>query len=145
MKILGKYYKDFILRGLVAMGFGAIALSAIYAILGLCGVVEALPVYSVSLGYITVTLLAFLCGGMTVVYKIEELAISAAITLHGIVLYIAYAIMYLVNGWLKDGIIPFLIFTAVFIIGFVLVWIIIYFITIRNTKLINNRLKNRAE
>ncbi len=145
MKILGKYYKEFILRGLIAMGFGSIVLSVVYTILGFCDVVEKLPVFSVSLGYLTITALAFLCGGMTVVYHIEELAISKAITFHGVALYIAYAAVYLVNGWLKDGLVPFLVFTGIFVVGYIIVWIIIYLIMKRNTEKINNGIKNRAE
>lgn len=145
MKILGKYYKQFLLRGFVAMGFGPIVLATVYAILGLTGVAEAIDVYEMALGIITITALAFLCGGITVVYQIEELAISKAITLHGIIIYIAYAIVYLTNGWLAEGRAPFLIFTAIFIVGYLLVWLIIYFVTKRGTKNLNIGLKNRAE
>ena len=35
MKIIGKYWKHFLLRGLVAMGFGPIVLAIIYVILEL--------------------------------------------------------------------------------------------------------------
>ena len=142
MKIIGKYYKNFLLRGLVSMGFGPIVLSIVYAILGLCGVIDQLPVYDVVLGYLSITALAFLCGGLTFIYQIEELGISKAITAHGIILYIAYAVVYLTNNWLKDGIIPFLIFTAIFVVGYALVWIVIYYITKRSTDKINKNIKS---
>ena len=142
MKNKGKYLKDFGLRGLVAMGFGSIVLSVVYAILGLCNVITEISVYSVSLGYLTITALAFLCGGITVVFQIEELAISKAITLHGIVLYIAYAVVYLTNGWLKEGIVPFLVFTAIFIVGYALVWLVIYLVTKNSTDKVNKRVRN---
>ena len=141
MKILKKYFKDFFLRGLVSMGFGPIVLSVVYGILGLCGVVDKLAVNEVVLGYLSITALAFLCGGMTVVYQIEEIGISKAITLHGIALYIAYAVVYLSNNWLKDGIIPFVIFTIIFVVGYALVWIVIYLITKRGTDNINKKIK----
>ena len=145
MKILGKYYKQFFLRGLVAMGFGPIVLAIVYLILGITGVAEAISVYEMALGIITITALAFLCGGITFVYQIEEMAISKAITLHGIIIYIAYAVVYLTNGWLAEGTAPFLIFTAIFIVGYLLVWLIIYFVTKRGTKKLNIGLKNKAE
>ena len=141
MKNKGKYLRDFGLRGLVAMGFGSIVLSIVYAILGLCNVITELPVYSVSFGYLTITALAFLCGGITVVFQIEELAISKAITLHGIVLYMCYAVVYFVNNWLAKGITPFLVFTAIFIVGYLLVWIVIYLITKNSTEKINKKVK----
>ena len=142
MKILKKYFKDFLLRGLVSMGFGPIVLSIIYGILGLCGVVDKLAVNEVVSGFSSITALAFLCGGMTVVYQIEEIGISKAITLHGIALYIAYAVVYLSNNWLKDGLIPFLVFTIIFVVGYALVWLVIYLITKRGTDSLNKRINN---
>ena len=141
MKNLKKYFKDFLLRGLVSMGFGPFVLSVVYGILGLCGVVDKLAVNEVVLGYLSITVLAFLCGGMTVVYQIEEIGLSKAITLHGIALYIAYAVVYLSNNWLKDGLIPFLVFTIIFVVGYALVWIVIYLITKRGTDSINKKIK----
>ena len=141
MKNLKKYFKDFLLRGLVSMGFGPFVLSVVYGILGLCGVVDKLAVNEVVLGYLSITVLAFLCGGMTVVYQIEEIGLSKAITLHGIALYIAYAVVYLSNNWLKDGLIPFLVFTIIFVVGYALVWIVIYLITKRGTDSINKKIR----
>ena len=141
MNNLKKYFKDFLLRGLVSMGFGPFVLSVVYGILGLCGVVDKLAVYEVVLGYLSITVLAFLCGGMTVVYQIEEIGLSKAITLHGIALYIAYAVVYLSNNWLKDGIIPFVIFTIIFVVGYALVWLVIYLITKRGTDSINKKIR----
>ena len=141
MKILKKYFKDFLLRGLVSMGFGPIILSIVYGILGLCRVVDKLAVNDVVLGFLSITALAFLCGGMTVVYQIEEIGISKAITLHGIALYVAYAVVYLSNNWLKDGLIPFLVFTVIFVAGYALVWLVIYLITKRGTDSLNKKIK----
>lgn len=141
MKILKKYFKDFLLRGLVSMGFGPIIISIVYGILGLCRVVDKLAVNDVVLGILSITALAFLCGGMTVVYQIEEIGISKAITLHGIALYVAYAVVYITNNWLKDGLIPFLIFTVIFVAGYALVWLVIYLITKRGTDSLNKKIK----
>lgn len=142
MKIIGKYYKQFILRGLVAMGFGPIVLAMIYGILGAVGVVESLPVSEFVFGVLTIVALAFLAGGITIVYQIEELGLSKAITAHGVILYLAYAVVYVTNNWLADGIIPFLVFTGIFVIGYLLVWLIIYFITKKSTDKINKNLKS---
>lgn len=141
MKILKKYFKDFLLRGLVSMGFGPIIISIVYGILGLCRVVDKLAVNDVVLGILSITALAFLCGGITVVYQIEEIGISKAITLHGIALYVAYAVVYITNNWLKDGLIPFLIFTVIFVAGYALVWLVIYLITKRGTDSLNKKIK----
>ena len=144
MKRNEKFLKNFALRGMIAMGFGPIVLAIVYLILGITGVAENIGVYEMVIGILTITLLAFLCGGMTVVYQIESLGISKAITLHGIVLYIGYACVYLINGWLKDGLLSFIIFTIVFIIGYALIWLVIYLVTRNSAKRLNYKLKNRA-
>ena len=145
MKTKGKYLKDFAFRGMIAMGFGPIVLAIVYLILGLTGVATNISVFEMVIGIITITALAFICGGMTTVYQIEELPLSAAITLHGISLYIAYATVYLVNGWLKDGLISFIVFTIIFIVCYALVWLVIYLITRSGAKRLNSALKSRAE
>ncbi|MBQ7327042.1 MAG: DUF3021 domain-containing protein [Clostridia bacterium] len=145
MKTKGKFLKDFALRGMIAMGFGPIVLAIVYFILGLTGVAENIGVYEMVIGIVTITALAFLCGGMTVVYQIESLGISKAITLHGIILYIGYAMVYLMNGWLKDGLTSFIVFTIIFILGYALVWLFIYLITRSGANRLNSKLKNRAE
>ena len=142
MKIIRKYYKDFVLRGLVGMGFGPIVLAIVYGILGVVDVVESVSTGEMALGVLTITALAFLAGGITVVFQIEEIGLSMAITAHGVILYLAYAVVYITNNWLKDGIIPFLIFTSIFVIGYALVWIVIYCITKRSTDEINKNMKS---
>ncbi len=141
MKFIRNYYKDFIMRGLVAMGFGPMVLAVVYGILDLCGVVKEIRISDLVLGVLTITALAFLAGAITQLYQIEELPLSVAITAHGVILYLGYLLIYLTNGWLKEGIIPFLIFTAIFVIGYVIVWTIIYLITKKNTEKVNNCMK----
>ena len=142
MKNGRKYFKDFILRGLVAMGFGPIVFAIIYGILGVCDLVNVVLVREMTLGILTITGLAFLAGGITVVYQIEELALSKAITAHGLILYLAYAVVYLTNSWLEEGIIPFVVFTVIFVIGYLLVWLVIYFVTKKGTDEVNKKLKS---
>ena len=142
MKLIGKYCKQFFLRGLVAMGFGPIVLAIIYEILNLSNVINVIPIGDMVLGILTITTLAFFAGGITIVYQIEEIPLSKAITAHGLILYLAYAVVYLTNNWLAKGIIPFLIFTAIFVVGYALVWLIIYFITKKSTDKINKSIKN---
>ena len=124
------------------MSCGPIVLAIVYAILQLCGVNVMLNGLQIALGIITITILAFIAGGITVGYQIEEIPLNYAITAHGVVLYIVYAVVYLINGWLENGIIPFIVFTSVFIIGYLLVWGIIYLITKNSTDKINRKFKD---
>ena len=143
MKILVKYYKQFIIRGLVAMGFGPMVLAIVYSVNSLCGVIDSIAVLEMTIGIFTITALAFLAGGITIVYQIEELALSKAITAHGIILYFAYAVVYLAHNWLHEGFIPFLVFTIIFVFGYALIWLIIYLITKRGADKVNKRLKSK--
>ena len=142
MKNNGKYLKEFLGRGLIAMGFGPLTLAIIYYILYLCNVVSEISVTEMVLGIVTISILAFLAGGINVVYKIEELAISKAITIHGIVLYACYISVYLINGWVKENAISLLIFTAIFVVGYLLVWLVIYLVTKRKTDNLNKMFKS---
>ena len=124
--IIKKYYKEFLLRGLMVCGAGPLVLAIIYVTLGSFGIVTALSPIEVALGIISLTILAFLAAGITVVYKIEELLLPGAIALHGIVLYLGYSVTYLLNNWLSPGFYAFLAFTVIFIVVYFLTWGIVY-------------------
>ena len=135
-----KYIIDFFKRGLLAMGGGPIVWAIVYAILGANGVVSEVSVWEVVLGVLAASLMAFIAAGITVVYQIEKLPLLYATFLHGAILYLDYIIIYLVNGWLADGMLPIVIFTVSFIVGYALIWLIVYFIIRKSTKTLNQRL-----
>lgn len=136
-----KYVCEFCKRGLMACWGGPVVLAVIYGISGHYGVLETLTPMEVTRGILTLTLMAFTAGGITMVYQIEKLPLFPAVLLHGVVLYLDYLMMYLVNGWIADGLKPLLIFTAVFAAGYAVIWAIIYGITRSNTQKLNRRLK----
>ena len=136
-----KHLLSFVLRGLCAAAFGPIVLAVIFFFLGQSGVVETLTVNEVSLGIISISFMAFIAGGITEVYQIERLPVFFAALLHGGVLYLDYLIMYLLNGWLGQGVTPFLIFTAVFLLGYALIWLIIYLSVRQKTKKLNQTME----
>lgn len=135
-----KYWKEFVLRGLVSCGFGPIILAVIYGVLGATGVAEILTAAEVCKGILTITLMAFIAGGVTTVYQIEELPLFSAILIHGIALYLDYLVIYLVNDWIADGVKPLLVFTLVFVAGYALIWLVIYIITRKGTNHVNRML-----
>lgn len=137
-----KYVCEFCKRGLVAMGFAPIILAIIYAILGASGVTQSIDIYEAALAIVSISVLAFIAAGITVVYQIERLPLFYAILLHGLVLYADYALIYLLNGWLNDGMLPFLIFTACFFAGYALIWLIVYFSIRKKTDELNRHLKS---
>jgi len=138
-----KYFLEFIHRGLVAAGLGPIVLAIIYLILQYQRAIDTLTVNETCLGIFSLTALAFIAGGMNVLYQVERLPLMIAILIHGSVLYIGYLATYLLNGWLQSGITPIMVFTVIFVLGYLAVWAVIYFITQRRTDRLNEMLKKK--
>ena len=134
---------EFIRRGLVACGFGPMVLVVLYLFLQRQCDLQTLTVSEVCLGIVSLSALAFIAGGMNMIYQIERLPLMVAILIHGGVLYIAYLATYLLNGWLTRGATPILVFSAIFILGYLVIWVIIYSITKRNTANLNEKLKQK--
>lgn len=136
-----QYVMDFLKRGLMAAAGGPLVLAIIYGILGQTGVIDVLTPGTVCRGILTVTLLAFIAAGITMIYSIERLPLLSAIVIHAGVLYLDYILIYLLNGWLKSQIGPILIFTAIFLGGYGLIWLGIYCYTKAKTDRINAKLR----
>lgn len=137
-----KFWKEFLLRGLICAGGGPIVLAIIYGILGATGEVNQLTPNEVCMGILTITLLAFIVAGMTAIYQMEQLPLPTMILLHGGALYLAYILTYLLNGWLINQLTPILIFTGIFIAGYALIWLIIYCVEKFKTEKLNKLLKD---
>ena len=137
-----KYWKEFLFRGLVCASGGPVVLAIIYGILGATGAVEHFSPNEVCTGILTITLLAFTAAGMTAIYQMEQLPLPTMILLHGGALYIAYILIYLLNGWLQQQLIPILVFTGIFVAGYAVIWLIIYAVTKIKTEDLNKKLKN---
>lgn len=140
-----KHVLEFIRRGLIACGFGPIVLAVFYLILQHQGAIEILTVNQVCLGIFSLSGLAFTAGGMNAIYQIERLPLMVAILIHGSVLYVSYLVAYLLNSWLEWGVVPILVFSCIFIVGFFVIWAIIYSIIKRNTDRINEILKQKQQ
>lgn len=136
---------EFIRRGMMACGFGPLVLAAVYLILEHQGVVQVLTVRQVCLGIISLSALAFLAGGMNVVYQIERLPLMGAISIHGGVLYLGYLLTYLFNDWLEWGTVPILVFTGIFAVSYPAIWAVIYSVIKRNTAQVNELLRQKQQ
>ena len=138
-----RFTLEFLRRGIIASGIGPIVLAVVYLILQASEKVYTLSVNDVSVGIFSLFTLAFIAGGMNAIYQIERLPLMAAILIHGIVLYIGYLGTYLINDWLDFGIIPVIVFSGIFVVGYIVIWSIIYSIIRKNTAKINEILKKK--
>lgn len=140
-----KFVLEFLRRGFVAAGIGPIVLTIVYMILQQTAAVETLSVNQVCIGIFSITALAFIAGGMNAIYQIERLPLMVAILIHGGILYISYLVTYLLNDWLDFGVMPIVVFTAIFVVGYIVIWAIIYSIIKRNTAKLNKMLKEKQQ
>ena len=128
---------DFFRRGCSACGLGPIVLAGLYLILHLHGELQTLSVIQVCIGIISLSALAFVSGGMNVIYQVEHLPLMVAFLIHGSVLYIGYLVIYLVNDWLEWGMTPIFVFSVIFVAGYLVIWAVIYSVTKRRTQKLN--------
>ena len=117
-----RHILDFLRRGLTALGLGPLVLAVIYQLLHRRGLVEVLTVREVCTGIFSLSALAFLAGGMNAIYQIERLPLMAAVSIHGGVLYAGYLATYLLNGWLRGDRTHILVFTGIFILGYLAIF-----------------------
>ena len=140
-----KHILDFLHRGLVACGFGPIVLAILYLILKREGVVEVLTINEVCIGIFSLFALAFISGAMNAIYQIERIPLMIAILIHGSVLYISYLGTYLLNDWLERNTVAILVFSGIFVVGYLVIWTIIYFIMKKRTNALNMILKKKQQ
>ena len=140
-----QFIGGFMRRGVVALGVGPIVLAILYLILQCSGVLQTLTVNEVCVGIFSLSALAFIAGGLNALYQIERLPLMVAILIHGAVLYLSYLAAYLVNGWLEWGWLPVLAFTGIFVVGYLVIWAVIYSMIRKRTADINEKLKQNQQ
>ena len=138
-----KHIVEFLRRGFAACGLGPVILAILYLILYHSGDLQILTVPQVCVGIFSLSALAFVAGGMNFLYQIERLPLMVAILIHGSVLDVSYLGTYLVNGWLEWDTTPILVFSGIFVLGYLAIWAIIYSVIKTNTNKINAVLKKK--
>lgn len=138
---MNKYLKTFLHRGLIFSGLGPMVLGIVYFILSLTVDGFSLSGSEVLLGIVSTYLLAFVQSGGSVFNQIEEWPIMKSLFFHLGSLYVAYSICYLVNSWIPFNAVAFLMFTAIFIACYFIVWLTVYFSVKATEKILNANLK----
>lgn len=133
-----KMMKDFCLRGLVAAGFGPIVYGIVILVIELCGVDTMQNGVVIFKAIISTYLMGFVCAGLSAIWQNERLGLGLAILIHGTSLYLLHLFTYLVNGWILTK--SILIFSIIFILGYLLVWLVIYLIEKVRAKKFNQQL-----
>ena len=137
---MNKNVKEFIKRGLMSCWGGPVILAIVWLCISKGNIAEEISLYKASVSIISVTVLAFIVAGISIIYQIESLPVTIAGLIQCLVIYLTYLIVYLLNGWInKSIIIPF---TIIFAISFIVIWICIYFAIRKNVNKINDKIVN---
>ena len=137
---MNKYVREFLHRGLIFAGFGPI----VFGIIILCinylgGVTEhsALPIFG---GIVTTYIIAFAQAGATVFNQIEHWSVPKSVFCHFGLLYVVYSLAYVANSWIPFKAEVLGVFTVIFVVGFFLIWGIVYLAVKSTGKKFNEKL-----
>ena len=139
-----RFLRSFLLRGMMFGGFGPIVLGIICLCISASGT-EA-PIgggLEVCLGIVSTYLLAFVQAGATVFNQIEEWSLPRSLLCHFSTVYAAYVLCYLVNSWIPFDWRVLLIFTAVFVVGYLIIWLSVFFSVRAFERRCNERLAQK--
>ena len=119
------FIKKFCKRGLMwGAWVGPTVLTIVWLCLKRAGIVDTLSVEQAVKSILTTEILGFIAAGVSTIYTIESIPTAIAGLIQCAVMYADYMIIYLINGWLPKQYI--LMFTAIFLTGFAMIWFAIY-------------------
>ena len=136
------FFKEFLKRGFISAWGGPFVLAIIYYCVGRFEGIENIPLNEVSIGIISITIMAFIAGGITAIYQNEKLPVVFSTLIHAAALYIDYLIMYLLNDWIPKNGEAIGIFSAIFVLCYALIWLFIYLFSKNKIEKLN-RLRSK--
>lgn len=135
-----EFIRNFIKSGLQAAGFGPLILVIFYYIYSVTINFHTISVQDVNKNIVSSLLLAFIAGGINAIFKVERIPLGLATTIDATVIYLDYLLFYVLNDWIKLQIIPFLVFTVIYIIGYLIIWLCIYHQVKNQVQKLNQKL-----
>lgn len=135
--------KEFFKIGAMVAGGGPLIMMIVYSCLHAYGVVDMVSVPEMTLGIISSLMMAFIAGGISVIWRIEKLPLMWASFLHASILFLDYILIYLINGWMPFEVLPILAFTGIFIAVYFLIWCCIYYGIWMSVKKMNKKISQQ--
>lgn len=137
---MNKYLKEFLHRGLMFGGFGPMVVGIIFVILSHSIDGFSITAEQILLAIISTYLLAFVQAGASVFNRIEEWSLPKSLLCHFASIYLTYIAVYLINSW-----IPFIpaiiaIFTLIFVVTYIVIWLCVYFTVRAVSKKLNTKI-----
>ncbi len=138
---MNKYAKEFLHRGLMFSGFGPIIAGVVFIAIELSGTKLVLSGFETFLAILSTYVLAFVQSGASVFNQIESWSIAKSTGIHFLSLYLVYLLCYLLNSWIPFDWAIIGIFSAIFLVGYFVVWLTVYLIVKKTSKKLNQALK----
>ena len=135
--------KEFFKIGAMCAGGGPLIMMIVYSCLHASGVIDMVSVSEMTLGVISSLILAFIAGGISIIWRIENFPLMWASFLHASILFLDYILIYLINGWMPFEIFPILVFTGIFVAVYFLIWCCVYYGILMSIKNMNSKLSHQ--
>ncbi len=135
-----EYIKRFCLRGMMFAWGGPFIMAIVWIALHHAGIIEQFTVNEAVLGILSMTVMAFIAAGISIVYQIERLPKAMAWLIQMAVLYVDYLGFYLLNGWIPLN--RVWMFTLIFAAGFLVIWFAIYILIRIRVSRINKAIRH---
>lgn len=130
------YAKQFLQRGLAFGGFGPMVAGIVLSLIP--GV--TLTGGQVLLAVVSTYVLAFAQAGASVFHQIEHWPLPKALLCHFSLLYVTYSLCYLLNSWIPFEPMVLILFTAIFVVGYFLIWGIVYLCVRAASRRLNDKI-----
>lgn len=133
--------KKFLHRGLMFAGFGPIVLGIVFLFIDTSIENFSLSGKEILLGIITTYILAFVQAGASVFNQIEDWPITKSLLCHFSLLFVTYSLCYIINSWIPFEPTVLLIFSVIFIVTYLIIWMTVYLIVRATSKKFNAGLR----
>lgn len=133
--------RDFFLRGLIFGGCGPLVLGIVYLFLHTSLENLTLTGAEVFWGILSTYLLAFIHAGSGVFHKIESWSPCKSCLCQMSLLYASYVLCYVLNRWLPFEPIAIAVFTAIFVVGYGVICLVVYLCVHAAAKRLNRSLQ----
>lgn len=134
------YVKEFIKRGLMFSGLGPVTAALVIFIISRFEDSLQLSASQVLIMAVSTYILAFVQAGATVFNQIEHWSVPKSLACHFSSLYAVYVFTYLVNTWIPFNINVILVFTAIFVATFFIIWTVVFLAVRHLSRKLNKNL-----
>ena len=139
---MNKYVKEYLHRGLIFGGFGPIVTAIVLFIVSLATGGISLTGGELLLAVLSTYLLAFVHAGASVFNQVEGWPVAKSLLFHFLTLYLAYSLCYVVNSWIPFEPMVLLIFSAIFIVTYAIIWLAVYLSVRAVSKRLNSNISD---